>query len=248
LKNVIILGPGRTGSSFLAGFIALNRYYINQESIKDRLGYPSGDYENPDLVGMNKNIFFESGYGHHKVRYDRPVNILSIKKLAENRDIEKYRNFIGLCEQNLPWLWKDPRLCYTMYFWKYLLNLENIRFIFITRDRYQIFRSYTKYKVFFTRQDVYRKYDAQVNAIEEFFTANNIKPLKMVYEELWNKDTLIEKLNQFLGTDIGTEDYTAVHRTGITKKETESRFWIRYGIGLAKLKLQRSFEKFQTTP
>ena len=75
-------------------------------------------------------------------------------------------------------------------------------------------------------------------------TENNIKPLKIIYEELWNKDTLIKKLNQFLGTDIDKEDYAAVHRTGISKKETESRFWIRYGIGLAKLKLQRSFEKF----
>ncbi len=243
MNNVVILGPGRTGSSLLSGLISKDRFYINREAIESRDGYPDGDYENPDLVALNKSIFFESGYGHHKIRYDRPVDIQAMAAWADQCDADQYKQFIAKCEANRPWLWKDPRLCYTIYFWKSFVDLKKVKLIFITRDHEQIFRSYTKYKVFFTKQDIYRKYDEQVAAVERLIEEENLEVLRIHYNELKDKKALIQKLNAYLGTDIQLSDYDAVRRTKITKKESEIKFWIRYGIGVSLLKIQRFFKK-----
>jgi len=243
MKNIVILGPGRTGSSLLAGLIAKDRYYINQDAIATRDGYPDGDYENPDLVELDKAIFFESGYGHHKIRFDRSVDIQKMAAWAEKCAPEKYKKFVEKCEQHKPWLWKDPRLCYTIYFWKSFIDLKDIKLIFITRDHDQIFRSYTKYKVFFTKADVYKKYDEQVAAVENLIQQENLDVLRIHYDALKNKDALIKKLNTYLGTEILPSDYDAVRRTKISKKESELSFQIRYGLGVGKLKLQRWLKK-----
>lgn len=243
MKNVIILGPGRTGSSFLSGLIARNRFYINREAILEREGYPDGDYENPDLVDLNKDIFFESGYGHHKVKYNKNVDIGAMKALHENEDITKYKEIIKKCQSKKPWLWKDPRLCYTIHFWGKLLDFSAIKLIFIEREIYQIFRSYTKHKVFFTKKDVYRKYDDQVLSVNRFLKENNFECLNLNFDDLKDKQKLIDTLNNYLETDISLDDYNSIHRANITKKEPEIKFWLRYGLGVAKLKFDRVFQK-----
>ena len=243
VKNVIILGAGRTGSSLLAGLIAHNRYWINQESIESRAGYPDGDYENPSLVKLNKDILTESGYGYTKVVSDCKVDITAIKKLVYADNIYKYKAFIQKCEENSPWLWKDPRLCYTIYFWQSLLELDNIDFLFITRNRYDIFRSYTKYQIYTTKTEVYRKYDEQITAVEAFLEENKVPCLKIHYPELKRKEELISKLNNYLGTSITIADYKAVERTGMRPNETELAFWLRYYWGVCKLKIGKNYEE-----
>lgn len=247
MKNVIILGPGRTGSSILAGMIAHNRFYINMESIQSRDGYPDGDYENPELVALNKDIFFESGYGHHKIKFDRSVDIESMEKLGRTGDIEKYKNFVAKCDQNSPWLWKDPRLCYTIFFWKDMLDVNDVDIIFITRDPYQIFKSYMKYQVFFTKQDVYRKYDEQVGAVENFLRNTQMDVLRVDYEELKDIPVLVEKLNGHLNTNIKMEDYEAIYRSNFKKQEKPLKFWFRYGIGVTKLKIDRTIKGWRAS-
>ena len=102
MKNIIILGPGRTGSSFLAGLISRNKFYINRSSIQSRRAYPDGDYENPDLISLNKNIFLGSGYGYPKDKFHKPVDVNAIKLLIKTSNIEKYNRFVTKCEKNKP--------------------------------------------------------------------------------------------------------------------------------------------------
>jgi hypothetical protein len=239
MKNVIILGPGRTGSSFLAGLISHNKFYINNEQIQARRAYPDGDYENPELVDYNKKLFFSSGYDHHKIRYGRSVDISAMKNLAKGNGLEEFKAFIQKCEQNRPWLWKDPRLCYTIHFWNEFLNFNDINIIFITRDHYQIFRSYTKHQIPLTKREIYEKYDEQVSTVEDFLRTNGLKALRIHFNEFKDNTSLIDKLNQFLETEITMDDYKAIHRTNISKKESEMSFWLSYGFGLSKLKIAR---------
>ena len=239
MKNVIILGPGRTGSSFLAGLISHNKFYINLEKIQARRAYPDGDYENPELIDLNKKLFFASGYDHHKIRYGRSVDINAMKNLAQGNELEEFKALIKKCAQNRPWLWKDPRLCYTIHFWQEFLNFNDINLIFITRDHYQIFRSYTKHQIPLTQKEIYEKYDKQVQTVENFLQTNGLDALRIHFNEFKDKPSLIDKLNQFLGTYITMDDYRAIHRTNISKKESEMRFWLRYGFGLSKLKIAR---------
>jgi hypothetical protein len=244
MKNIIILGPGRTGSSLLSGLISHNRFYIQREEVQSRIGYPDGDYEAPELVRLNKGIFFESGYNYHKIESDKPVDVSAIENLINNNDtVEKCKNFVIKCEQNSPWLWKDPRLCHTIYFWKHLIDLKNINFIFITRDRFKVFKSYSKFRIVYTKKEVYKNYDEQVMSVEKFLKSNKLDVLRIDYGELGDKQKLIKKLNSFLATDIMLKDFDYILKTNIKKKEPDTAFWIRYYLGATKLKLDRFVEK-----
>ncbi|QTA79110.1 NTP hydrolase p-loop-containing [Desulfonema limicola] len=243
MKNVIILGAGRTGSSPLAGLIAYKRYYIQQEAIKSRGGYPDGDYENPELIKLNQDILMESGYGYTKANINKSVNIDTIKQfIHQNKNFSKYHDFLKNCNEHSPWLWKDPRLCYTIHFWKELINFDQIKFIFITRDKKDIFRSYTKNNIYCTKKDVYQKYEEQVDSVKLFFKENNLNSLNIHSPELKNKEKLIEKLNQYLEIDIKVSDYDAVYKPNIRKKESGLHFWIRYYTGFIKIMIERAFK------
>src|SRR5713226_606371 len=47
-------------------------------------------------------------------------------------DDSPYREFLAKCDEHRPWVWKDPRLWLTIYFWKSLLSLDQCRFILLT--------------------------------------------------------------------------------------------------------------------
>jgi hypothetical protein len=237
MKNIIILGAGRTGSSFLAGLIARNEFYINRDKIVSRMGYPDGDYENPELVELNRSILLESGYGYSRINWRRPVDIDSIKNMP--MDNEAYRVLIDKCNRHSPWLWKDPRLCYTIFLWVKGLKLDEINFLHITRDHQDIFKSYTKFEIDYSKKEAYRIYDEQNAAISQFCKEYNIQPLKIHYPEFRQKEEIINKLNHFLGTKINASDYDNIYRSNIRKKETSLQFKARYYWGLMKLKVNR---------
>jgi len=242
MKNVIILGPGRTGSSFLAGLIAHNRYYVNLEKIQTRRFYPDGAYENPELVELNKKLFHLVGYEFDCVRTLCGPDIQQLEQLikrAKYEDIMLFNNFITKCHKRGPWLWKDPRLCYTIYFWKNLLDLNDIKFILITREPYQVFRSHSKSRIKFTKNQIYERYKAQIIKVEEFFYQNDISALKIDCNDFKVKDKLIEKLNTFLEINITANDFYTIKKPINKNKESDFHFWIRYYLGAAKIYLDR---------
>ncbi len=239
MKNVIILGSGRTGSSILAGLIFRNRYYINPDSIKARRHYPDGDYENYDLIRMNESILQEVGYNYGSLAPRKKVNVDHIEALAESGDIIKYREFIADCDKESPWLWKDPRLGYTIFFWKHLLDMDNIHFILITRDLYQVFRSFSKGGISRTKREIYQRHEYRLSLMENFIKENNLQVLRIDYSEIWDRDVLNNKLTPVLGVEISKEDYSSVIKKNIHKKEVKTVFLIRYYFGVFKLKLRR---------
>lgn len=240
MKNVIILGAGRTGSSFLAGLIARDTFYINKELIQSRQSYPDGDYENPELIELNKQILIESGHKYSKAEPYESVDIKSISALIHSsKNITVYQNFIKKCNQNIPWLWKDPRLCYTIFFWKELIDLKNINFIFITRNPNLVFRSHSKHRIKYSKNEVLKKYYEQTKAVEKFLSDHNIKALNVDYSELKHVD-IIKKLNNYLLTDIQNKNFDSIYKPVKKKKESEIFFLMRYYWGLTKLILLKN--------
>ncbi len=239
MDNVIILGGGRTGSSFLAGLIARDRFYINHKKIRNRRGYPDGDYENPELVDLDRAILLNSGYGFSKLHWSANVDVEAIKKLSKETTDKKYQDLVNKCERNAPWLWKDPRLCFTIYFWRDRVNLDNIKFVFITRDKEDIFKSFTKFQVTYTKSEIFNKNDWQNDSVNKFFEEANIEPLHIDYPELKKKEHIIKKINDFLGTEITKKDYERIYRSNYRKKEKSWQFRMRYYWGVSKLKVGR---------
>lgn len=238
MKNVIILGAGRTGSSFLSGLISYNRFYINREMIATRDGYPDGDYENPELINLNKRILLESGYGYDKAFALEPADIDSIRQYAKNIKNTAFETFVTKCDQNRPWLWKDPRLCYTIFFWQQFIDITRIRFIKITRDPYLVFRSHSKNRIKHLKRELYKNYAWQTRAVDLFLTENSLNALHIDYAEL-KSPAIIHKINDYLGTDISREDYFEIKKDNISKKESRFKFLLRYAKGAGKIYLQK---------
>ena len=238
MKNVIILGAGRTGSSFLSGLVSYNRFYINREMITSREGYPDGDYENPELIMLNKQILLKSGYGYDKAFALKPVDIDSIKQFSKTAENTAFKNFVIKCNQNQPWLWKDPRLCYTIFFWQRFIDITRLRFIKITRDPYLVFRSHSKHQVKHLKKDLYNNYAWQTRAVDRFLSEHNLNALHIDYAEL-KSPAIIHKINDYLETDISREDYFEIKKDNISKKESRFRFLLRYTKGAGKIYLQK---------
>ncbi len=240
-KNIIIIGHGRAGSSILAGLISRNGYYINKEAIKARKNYPHGDFENPDLIPLNEAIFQSAGYKYTMKALYKKVNTECIEAVAKQCDIKKYQNFINTCNSNAPWLWKDPRLIFTIFFWKHLLDLKNIHFILINRDPYQIFKSYAKGSIIFTKKEIFKWYQYRLELIEKFLAENNLKAFQIDYAQLWQRDTINTALSGLTGTDISEVDYNYIVKKNIKKKESGISFLLRYYFGIFLLPVRRTY-------
>lgn len=217
MKNAIILGAGRTGSSVLAGLIYQTGYYINAEAIEPRSRYPLGDYENPELQEMNRKIFQSVDYPFDVVQHDRYPSIEKIKALKWEVDdsIDSiYKKFLEKNEANHPWLWKDPRLSFTIHFWVQGLDLRNTVFIHTTRAPYEIFISHNKKWIKFTKESVYRTNREEVASVQIFAQENDIDMLEIDHRELTEKPAnIISRLNERLETDLAMEDFNRVFRS-----------------------------------
>ena len=214
MKNAIILGAGRTGSSVLAGLVYQAGYYINAEVIEPRNRYPLGDYENPELQEMNRKIFQSVNYPFDVVQHDRYPSVDKIKALKwENDDNSTYKKFLQKNEANHPWLWKDPRLSFTIHFWGRGVDHENTVFIHATRNPYQIFISHNKKWIKFTKESVYRTNREEVASVRAFAEEYGIDMLEIDHSELTEKPReVISQLNERLETDLSMEDFNRVFR------------------------------------
>ncbi len=242
MKNVIILGAGRTGSSFLSGLISYRRYYIEQQSIQSRNSYPDGDYENPELKALNKKILHAAGYNHPHIVKSEFADINRIKAVNNDNLHNECADFVKHCGGKSPWLWKDPRLCYTIHFWDQFLTKDDISFIKITRDPYLVFRSHAKHHINFTLKDVVQTYHLENLAVDRYLSENNIPFLHIDYAQLKSRD-VIHIINDYLRIEITPEDYTHIRREGITKKESDLKFQMRYAASLVKNSAQSIFQR-----
>lgn len=202
-----------------------------------RFSYPDGDYENPELKNLNKRILWDSGYKHPRVMTRKKVNIEAIKQLKSQTNSEIYKDFIIKCNENKPWLWKDPRLCFTIHHWDYFLNKDEIQFIKITRDPYLVFRSHSKRHIRDSLKNIVQTYHEENVSVDNYLSDNQIPFLNIDYSEL-NDISIIYKINSFLGIDIKESEYSFIKKDNKKKKESEYKFALRYSWGLLKIRIK----------
>ncbi|TRZ44973.1 hypothetical protein [Robertkochia solimangrovi] len=137
MKNVLILGSGRSGTSMLTGILADSGYHLGDRS--DYLGInkanPKGffeDYEvntiNEDLIALNiinipENIrmrFFRS-FTFYRARW--LAQIPSFIKFKSNNALDaRIKDVVN----NKPFCYKDPRFSYTLPVWDKFLNEDTV--------------------------------------------------------------------------------------------------------------------------
>lgn len=208
-NNAVILTSGLSGSSVLAGLLVRGGFWPGTETARKE-DYET--FENADLVSLNMRLFEEAGYRGDYTREVSRQAIADIAGLDGRIDDAPFGAMVEKCEQHRPWLWKDPRLWLTIRFWRKFLDLQECRFIHLTRAPWPLWissllrRQVTSFRFL-------RTYEAEISAlITGFLEENRLSSLRVTYEELILKpDDTIARLNRYLGTALSVADLEAVY-------------------------------------
>ena len=153
MRNVIILGSGRSGTSLITGTLAKGGYYIGDNYLGQNNSNPKGFFEDYEVNTINEDIlsliipsypetvrklFFPSMTFYRSrwlARIKPQVKIKSNRVI--NKRIEKLTNTEHFC-------YKDPRFSYTLPVWKPFLDLEKTVFICVFREPFNTASSIIK--------------------------------------------------------------------------------------------------------
>ena len=215
-KNIIIITPGQSGSSVLAGVIATQGYWLGEDTKK--LSFDT--HENAGLVDLNIKILEMMGFkGVLKTDMSRDF-FAKMKRIAGSIDSDPFRRFINECDAHSPWIWKDPRLSFTIHLWDQLMDMKKCKFILITRDLVQDFAgSVLKRKSALSlreRKTLSEKYKTSWNL---FFENRGLDCFKCTFEDmLLDPEAFLERLNPFLDTTLTVADVKSVYEGELYKK------------------------------
>lgn len=132
MKNCIILGSGRSGTSMAAGLFSKCGYYMGDRLVKPRPANPKGFFESPTInLNINERLLHRvpafNGLGSGQRWLDI---ILPRVVIPENKAVTK---LIKRVISNTPFCFKDPRFCYTLSAWLPYINLDSTIFICVFR-------------------------------------------------------------------------------------------------------------------
>lgn len=215
-SNVVILTNGLSGSSVLSGLIARAGYWVGEETVKK----PDYDtFENARLVELNKQLFREVSYqGKYEMEFvAAESDYFSYPQVAV--DPAPYKALIAQCNAHSPWVWKDPRLWLSIHYWRDLLDLDQVKFIHLTRDPMQTWISVTVRRQIQEYGYLKRYLHGIRDSIRSFLKSNSPDYLEFEFEDLLlEPEKTIGRINQYLGTELTVDDLRAVYRGELYKK------------------------------
>lgn len=217
MSNVIIMTAGLAGSSVLTGLVARAGFWTGHETFK-KTDYNT--YENHRLIELNQLLFKEVGFDGNYTEIFPGWVIDALEYKADQIDPGPFVEFIRECERNGPWIWKDPRLNLTMQTWARWLDLQQIRFLMISRELGQSWISSTLRRQIQT-YEYHAVYNDRVRrAIEAFFNRFGLSHLPVIYEDLIvQPEQTIAELNHYLGTSLSIEDLQQIYFRDLYKRQ-----------------------------
>lgn len=142
MKNVIILGSGRSGTSLVAGCLAKAGYFMGQELLAANDSNPKGFYEDVEVNAVNEALLKDVARSrlplignllqkHIPLDSQRWLLALNSHPVFKHPDSSVKSRMLKLVA-NKPFCFKDPRFSYTLPVW--MPVLENTVFVVVFRD------------------------------------------------------------------------------------------------------------------
>jgi hypothetical protein len=208
MRNTIILTHGWSGSSVLAGLIGRAGAWLGEET----MAKPDYDtFENTDLIDLNKDLMERFAPALNYEHDFKSAHVSVITEGARAADLSKLRSFVEQCGHHRPWLWKDPRLTWTIRVWADLLDLSNTRFVVLTRETTQawIGANLRRHIQSFAFTRAYNDGVTQSNT--RFLNERGLPYLSLSFEDLLlAPDRTLERLNGHLDVALTREDLRTV--------------------------------------
>jgi len=214
-SNIIILTGGLSGSSVLCGLIAQKGYWLGEDTKK--VGYQT--FENSQLVELNIGLLHASGYFWDDTMDIPPPSVEELKQLVSDTDNEKYQDFIQKCNNYEPWLWKDPRLCYTIFFWHKFLDLKKCKFILMHRDPKQSWTGIVlRGKTPISYKNMQTVEQNCIDRARLFLRQNHLDFLDLSFEDfMLHPNNSISRINSHLNIDLTVNDLFSIYKGELYK-------------------------------
>ncbi len=224
MKNIIIFTTGSSGSSVLAGLMG-KKYWLGDETKKLKFD----TYENAELVDLNIKLLNEIKYGRRDCNDIPPPSVDSIVNLYDSVDLTEYKAFVDKSMNHFPWLWKDPRLSYTIHFWSRLLPVEEFKYIFIDRDPRQ------SYAGLILNRKIPMSFGEQVKmnnnykkSVDVFMEKHALGMMTCTFEEMiLNPRLFFQRLNTFVDCDFDISDLLSVYKGELHKKRYSNTDYLK---------------------
>ncbi|MGI9213161.1 MAG: sulfotransferase [Methylococcaceae bacterium] len=215
IKNLFILGCGRSGTSLVTGLFRNSGYYMGDRLYPPRDSNPLGFFEDAEVNSINENLlipFFPRPFAHQGIQYglDSPGKGHSwlarldpdMKPVASVTDIERIRKLI----LQTPFCFKDPRFCYTLPIW--LQENTSARFLCIFRHPAEVVCSILKevhsmpylFNFAISVNQVFEVWRLMYQRILDQYPAKD-DWLFLYYDDLFCSSTL-DRISEFAGTSV----------------------------------------------
>ena len=133
-RNVIIVGPPRSGTSLTSDIFARQGYHMGEGLRCGDDGNPFGYYEAEDLIAANVDLFESVGFPHHNTWKFDPITVDQVATLGRLEPHDTHRQLIEKWNAHSPWMWKDPRFAITLEYWAQFMDRESTGVILTRRD------------------------------------------------------------------------------------------------------------------
>lgn len=219
-KNVIVLGMARSGTSLTAAIFARRGYYvgaIDKSSTREGDIYnPFGYFEADDLVERNVDVLRRAGYNFHNTWLFEPISRDSVVQIAELIPTEEDRRFVEAYERNPRWIWKDPRLCFTIPYWWKLMDPEKTRVLMVHRDPEAIYWSFRCRGWCGSGRDarerILRRVEQHVFAAREATDSMGIPHIEVDYDDYLERPAITaRRIGELFDLELSPDDFN-VHR------------------------------------
>lgn len=199
MKNVIIMGAPRSGTSMVSGLFSKTDYYMGEGQIPTNDENPKGYWETASINDLNESILAQL----------HPTAPWGLRWLAQTPTNIVLTPTVGICgsimkhTKQSPYCFKDPRFCFTLPLWK--MYAKDVVYICIFREPDKTAESIVKH-IEVTRgmsleyPEVFR---AIYNLYEHILTLHTTTGLWYFvhYNELFDKQ-VISDLEKLAGVDL----------------------------------------------
>lgn len=147
-KNVIIVGMARSGTSLTASVFVKQGYFVTDDpdgQLQAASPYNhNGFWELEDLKDADAKVFSAVGFPYHNTWTDDPIEQHQAEAIFELDHTDDDRALLARYDNKEPWMWKDPRLCYTLAYWWRMMDADTTAVLLVTRDPKDVWRSFQR--------------------------------------------------------------------------------------------------------
>jgi hypothetical protein len=199
-KNAIILTPGLTGSSVFAALFGLAGYWLGNHTVQNT-DYDT--FENAELVALNRELLGALAPGFNHKRRFSIEDIVGIERASQTGELQPCREFLARCMSHSPWLWKDPRLTWTIRVWAKVMDLRQTAFLVLTRDDLQAWISANNRRRIQSMRYTREYNDGITTANIRFLEESRLPFMKASFEDLLlQPEQMLDRLNDFFGLEL----------------------------------------------